>query len=307
VVRSIFLPNEKFAGLFQKANRLLMKPFIVRCGPIFDILWGKEPICGKWFGMLKPAALKDKRLLRKPKLHQICEFTSEMIDKREWPAPRNYWWNSIQLAYKSGRIAGSLWIISVKSLDSFWRLPRCDDYLGPFSFSFEVELAMNSKMLSPFGSSPKSGDHWKENQSEISISQVEGFIRQIIGWREYMRGIYWAKMPWLCEMNFFGHERKLPDGFLDWEDKMKMPEATRITQSLEAAYAHHNPAADVQEILCFWQELNARWNRSMVPRLYIDAMIGRNHQYTGMSQFCDGEFVGTKPMSPRANLHQKAG
>ncbi|WP_367275794.1 hypothetical protein [Marivirga sp.] len=59
---------------------------------------------------------------------------------------------------------------------------------------------------------------------------MEGYIRQVIGWREYMRGIYWAKMPEYATKNYFEHERKLPDFYWTGETKMKCLEKS-IKQS----------------------------------------------------------------------------
>ena len=64
---------------------------------------------------------------------------------------------------------------------------------------------MNSKILSPKEVVDAVEDAWRTDPNRVSISQVEGFIRQILGWREYMRGIYWAKMPEYAELNFFNH------------------------------------------------------------------------------------------------------
>lgn len=54
--------------------------------------------------------------------------------------------------------------------------------------------------------------YWHEDQDNISIAQVEGYIRQIIGWREFMRGIYWAKMPDYAEKNFSTTKENFQNG-----------------------------------------------------------------------------------------------
>ncbi|MEL7049359.1 MAG: cryptochrome/photolyase family protein, partial [Pseudomonadota bacterium] len=70
------------------------------------------------------------------------------------------------------------------------------------------------------------------------LNAVEGFIRQIIGWREYVRGIYWLKMPEYVEANFFGHSRRLPDFYWTGETEMACVRAA-VLQTKEEAYAHH--------------------------------------------------------------------
>jgi len=81
-------------------------------------------------------------------------------------------------------------------------------------------------------------DTWKKSEDAISLPQVEGFVRQVLGWREYMRGIYWLKMPGFAEMNFFGHTRSLPSWY--WNAKTLMNCLHHVIgQSLDLAWAHH--------------------------------------------------------------------
>ena len=75
---------------------------------------------------------------------------------------------------------------------------------------------------------------WRENPKRVTIQQVEGFVRQILGWREYMRGVYWALMPGLAQMNFFGHDRPLPDFYWTAATRMQCLRAA-IGQSLTHA------------------------------------------------------------------------
>ena len=149
--------------------------------------------------------------------------------------------------------------------------------------------------------------YWKENQSEISISQVEGFIRQIIGWREYMRGIYWAKMPDFAEMNFFGHERKLPEWF--WTGKTKMACLSHsINQSLDLAYAHHIQRLMVTGNFMLLAGIHPDEVDQWYLGIYIDAIEWVEITNTrGMSQFADGGIVGTKPYVSSANYIKKQG
>ncbi|MDX1739436.1 MAG: cryptochrome/photolyase family protein, partial [Alphaproteobacteria bacterium] len=70
------------------------------------------------------------------------------------------------------------------------------------------------------------------------LAAVEGFIRQVLGWREFVRGLYWHKMPAYEEMNFFAAERDLPEFF--WNGDTKMNCLRQVIQStIDNAYAHH--------------------------------------------------------------------
>ena len=63
-------------------------------------------------------------------------------------------------------------------------------------------------------------EYWRDRQDEIDISQVEGFMRQILGWREYMRGMYWSQMPDYKNLNKLQNTNKLPDFY--WTANTKM-------------------------------------------------------------------------------------
>ncbi|MGB3149805.1 MAG: cryptochrome/photolyase family protein, partial [Maribacter sp.] len=107
-----------------------------------------------------------------------------------------------------------------------------------FLFHSRLSFAMNSKILSPKEVINKVLEVYYENQNDIHISQVEGFVRQILGWREYMRGIYWKEMPNYAKLNELNNHNKLPEFF--WTGKTKMNCLKHaIDQSLDNAYAHH--------------------------------------------------------------------
>ena len=72
-----------------------------------------------------------------------------------------------------------------------------------------ISFALNCKMLTPWVIRRVESEY-RKRKDEIDISQAEGFIRQILGWREYVRGIYWARMPEYAQHNFFDHQRALP-------------------------------------------------------------------------------------------------
>jgi deoxyribodipyrimidine photolyase-related protein len=154
---------------------------------------------------------------------------------------------------------------------------------------------MNIKMLSPREVIDGAINAWKNDPEKISFNQVEGFVRQIIGWREFMRGVYWSHMPDFAQLNFFQHDRKLPKWFWTGETKMNCLKHA-IGQSLDKAYAHH-----IQRLMVTGNfMLLAGIDPDEVDRwylgIYIDALDWVELTNTrGMSQFADGGIVGTKP------------
>lgn len=168
-----------------------------------------------------------------------------------------------------------------------------------------LSFSLNVKLLSPLEVCQAAVDAYLADPRRIALAQVEGFVRQIIGWREYMRGVYWAQMPSYAERNFFGHDRALPHWF--WTGRTRMAcLRDAITGSLTNAYAHH-----IQRLMVTGNfALLAGVHPDEVDRwylgIYIDAIEWVEITNTrGMSQFADGGIVGSKPyVSSGAYLHK---
>jgi deoxyribodipyrimidine photolyase-related protein len=148
---------------------------------------------------------------------------------------------------------------------------------------------------------------YHESEGQIELNQVEGFIRQILGWREYMRGIYWLKMPEFANMNFFEHHTKLPSWFWTGETKMHCLSHS-IHGSLNNAYAHHIQRLMVTGNFALLAGVDPDELDAWYLGIYIDAIEWVEITNTrGMSQFADGGIVGTKPYVSSAAYIDKMG
>ena len=176
-----------------------------------------------------------------------------------------------------------------------------------FMFHSRISFALNVKLIHPLHVVQVCVDAWKENKDKISLNQLEGFIRQIIGWREYMRGIYWLKMPDYRSLNFFQHNSPLPTWF--WTGKTKMNCLSKsIGQSLEHAYAHHIQRLMVTGNFMLLSGLHPDAIDTWYLGIYIDAIEWVEITNTrGMSQFADGGIVGSKPYVSSAAYINKMG
>jgi len=156
-----------------------------------------------------------------------------------------------------------------------------------------ISFALNTKMLNPKEVVCKAEQAFR--QDAVSLATAEGFIRQIIGWREYIRGIYWAHMPGYDTHNTFEHTTPLPEWFWSGETKMNCL-SHAIGQSLEHAYAHH-----IQRLMIIGNfSLLAGLDPAALHRwylgIYIDAFEWVELPNTvGMSQYADGGLLATKP------------
>jgi len=168
-----------------------------------------------------------------------------------------------------------------------------------------LSFSMNTKMISPLEVIERAIAEWQVKPEVIEYNQLEGFVRQIIGWREYMRGIYWLKMPDYASMNFFNHQEKLPDWF--WTGKTKMNcLKDAINQSLQYAYAHHIQRLMVTGNFALLAGIHPDEVDAWYLGIYIDAIDWVEITNTrGMSQFADGGIVGTKPYVSSATYIDK--
>lgn len=172
------------------------------------------------------------------------------------------------------------------------------DAMSPNEWSLyhsRLSFSLNTKMISPLEVIERAIAEWEQKPEVIEYNQLEGFVRQIIGWREYMRGIYWLKMPEYAEMNFFNHQDKLPDWF--WTGKTKMNcLKDAINQSLNYAYAHHIQRLMITGNFALLAGIHPDEVDAWYLGIYIDALEWVEITNTrGMSQFADGGIVGTKP------------
>ena len=178
-------------------------------------------------------------------------------------------------------------------------LPHSGDFQDALSqranrlFHSLLSFALNVKMLHPREVIDAAEAAW--HRGHAPLSAVEGFIRQILGWREYVRGVYWAHMPGYDARNHFGHDLPLPSWF--WTGQTRMACLARaIGQSLEDAHAHHIQRLMVIGNFSLLAGLDPQALHRWYLGVYIDAFEWVELPNTlGMSQFADGGLLATKP------------
>jgi deoxyribodipyrimidine photolyase-related protein len=166
-----------------------------------------------------------------------------------------------------------------------------------------LSFALNAKLISPKQVIHQAISAYRDNDS-IDIAQIEGFVRQILGWREFVRGIYWMH-PDYNSSNYLVADRDLPGFFWTGETKMRcMSEA--ITQSLDYAFAHHIQRLMITGNFCLLTEIEPDQVDDWYLGIYIDAIEWVEMPNTrGMSQFADGGIIATKPYAASANYVHK--
>lgn len=156
-----------------------------------------------------------------------------------------------------------------------------------------LSFALNTKMLGPREVVARTEAAWRDGR--VPLAAAEGFIRQILGWREYVRGVYWAKMPGYAHLNFFAHDRPLPPWFWDGRTRMRCL-AHALAQSLEQAHAHHIQRLMVIGNFALLAGLDPQALHRWYLGVYVDAFEWVELPNTlGMSQFADGGMMASKP------------
>lgn len=164
-----------------------------------------------------------------------------------------------------------------------------------YLFHSRLSFAMNSKMISPKEVVEAAISYYNKHQNDVTLSQIEGFVRQILGWREYIRGIYWKEMPDYNSMNALENFNKLPNFYWTGKTKMNCMQKS-ISQSLTDAYAHHIQRLMIIGNFSLLTQLHPDEVDAWYLGVYIDAIEWVELPNTrGMSQYADGGIVATKP------------
>lgn len=167
-----------------------------------------------------------------------------------------------------------------------------------------ISFALNVKLLHPLAVIERAIAEYQHN-SAINLAQIEGFVRQIIGWREFIRGIYWTHMPDYQHLNHFNARRDLPKWYWSGETKMRCLQHA-INQSLDYAYAHHIQRLMVTGNFSLLTGIDPDQVDAWYLGIYIDAIQWVEMPNTrGMSQFADGGIVGSKPYAASGNYINK--
>lgn len=187
------------------------------------------------------------------------------------------------------------------ALDDFLahRLPHFGQYQDalwtgePYLYHARLSAALNLKLLDPRVVLRRAEEAYRSGHAPLAA--VEGFIRQVLGWREFIRGIYWLHMPGYLDHNALDAHEALPGWYWTGETDMHCLH-TVITQLLETAYAHHIQRLMVTGLFALLYGVEPLEVHDWYMALYIDSVEWVTlPNTTGMALHADGGIVGTKP------------
>lgn len=169
----------------------------------------------------------------------------------------------------------------------------------PFLFHSRLSAPLNLKLLNP----RRCLETALEANEELAapLNSVEGFVRQILGWREYIRGIYWLHMPGYQDLNYFDQQADLPGFYWDGNTDMNCFHQT-MKFILAHGYSHHIHRLMVVGLFALLFGVHPRKFHDWHLAMYVDAVDWVSLPNTlGMSQFGDGGIVGSKPYCASGN------
>jgi len=197
------------------------------------------------------------------------------------------------------------------ALDAFIKtaLPHFGDFqdamLRDQKFLYHAVLSayINAGLLNPLVVCQRAVDAYEAGAAPLNA--VEGFVRQIIGWREYVRGIYWREMPGYAAQNYLDAKRALPGFYWTADTDMACIRAA-VTQTREEAYAHHIQRLMITGTFALLAGVHPQEVHEWYLAVYADAYEWVELPNTlGMSQFADGGLLASKPYAASGSYINK--
>ena len=210
-----------------------------------------------------------------------------------------------RFAEHPGRLESFGWPVTraqaLQSLQAFIteRLPLFGRYQDamwpgdPWLYHAHLAAALNLKLLNPREVVAQAQAAYLAGRAPLA--SVEGFIRQILGWREYVRGVYWTQMPGYLERNALGANENLPAWY--WSGATDMAcLRDALAQTLTHGYANHIQRLMVTGLFALMLGVDPKQVHAWYLAVYVDAVEWVELPNTlGMSQYADGGVMGSKP------------
>ena len=256
-----------------------------------------EPVGGRWnfdadnrhsFGAQGPGWLPAPRRFE---ADAITREVLDLVDRR--------------FADHPGSLAAFDWPVTrtqaLLALEDFiaHRLPAFGAYQDamwtgePWLYHSRLAAALNLKLLSPV--EVIEAAIAAHDGGAAPLAAVEGFVRQVLGWREFVHGLYWLRMPEYAQANALDASAALPAFYWSGETDMHCL-AQALGQTLEHGYAHHIQRLMVTGLYALLLGVEPRQVHAWYLAVYVDAVEWVELPNTlGMSQYADGGLMGSKP------------
>ena len=292
-----------FIHWVDSKKELRMEFFYRKMRAKYDVLMeGKEPTGGAWnydaenrkaFGKAGPQNVPSAPPL------SIDALTQAVINDVEKYFPNH-----------PGSVANFIWPVTreaaLQFLDDFIenKLAGFGDHQdamwfdanksqSPYLWHSLLSTSLNLKLLNPREVIAAAVTAYKKNN--LPLASVEGFIRQILGWREFIRGVYWLDMPQMAEANHYNHIRQLPRWYWSADTQMNCMKQT-INDTMQHAYAHHIQRLMVTGMFGVLAEIDPKQMAAWYLAVYVDAVEWVElPNVAGMALYANGGRFTSKP------------
>lgn len=261
------------------------------------LMEGAEPAGGKWnFDADNRSAFPKNGpgTIAPPAAFKPDDITQQVFEEVEQHFPKH-----------PGTLANFQWPVTreqaLQALDTFIakRFENFGTYQDamwtntPFGWHSLVSSSINLHLLHPMEVIEKAEAAFRENK--VDIASAEGFIRQILGWREFMRGVYWLDMPKMREDNFLQAKQDLPKWFWTGQTQMNCLKDS-IGQTMGHGYAHHIQRLMVIGNFALLAGLVPQQVEDWFLAVYVDAVEWVElPNVAGMALFANGGRFTSKP------------
>ncbi|MEX0671394.1 MAG: cryptochrome/photolyase family protein [Pirellulales bacterium] len=296
--RHFYSSRDEFAAHAEGRKQLRLEYFYRPLRRKFDVLMDDgEPAGGQWNYDAENRGAFPKSgpgKLPAPVRFEPDAITKQVIDLVTKRFPKH-----------PGNLADFDWPVTPAdaraALDDFLahRLPHFGTYQDaiwtgePWLYHSRLSQAMNMKLLDPRDVVAGAERVWQKGKA--TLESTEGFIRQVLGWREYVRGIYWHFMPEYEQRNALEADRPLPGFYWTANTEMNCLKDA-LGQTLRFGHAHHIQRLMVTGLFAMLMGVKPQEVHRWYLAVYVDAVEWVELPNTlGMSQFADGGVMASKP------------
>ena len=306
--RHFYCSTDEFNDYAKGRKSLLLEYFYRGLRKKHDVLMdGAEPEGGQWnfdhdnresFGRRGPVDLPTPKKFRRD---EITNGVLKLVEDRFADHPGRLDQFTLPVTRRQAKSFLKHFIENILPNFGRWEDAMWSD--EAFLFHSRLSAPLNLKLLNPRECVDAAVDAFRSGHAPLN--SVEGFVRQILGWREFIRGVYWLKMPEYIELNHLDHQLDLPSFFWDGETEMNCMRQS-MQHVLNHGYSHHIHRLMVLGNFAQLWGVHPRRFHDWHMAMYLDAVDWVSLPNTlGMSQYGDGGIVGTKPYCSSGNYINK--
>ena len=287
---------EEFLIWTKPRKQLRMEYFYREMRKKYNVLMnGNQPIGGQWnYDLKNRKPPKENLLIPDPYHNQPDDITLDVMSLVAEYFPDHF--GDLEPFY-----FGVTRLQALEALDLFLtqRLPNFGDYQDamiegePWMYHSHISFYLNCGLLLPLECVRAAEKAYQTGKAPLNA--VEGFIRQIIGWREFVRGVYWLKMPEYAKKNFFKAKRNLPEFYWTADTEMNCLRQC-VLETKKNAYAHLIQRLMILGNFALIAGLDTAQVNEWFLIVYADAYEWVElPNVSGMILFADGGYLASKP------------